>query len=183
MRNTCWRVITGAPCSGKTSVISELARLGYRVVQETARAYIDEELERGRDLLQIKADPLPFERMILNRKIEIESALPDSEIIFLDRAIPDSIAYFELEGLDPEEPRSKSREFRYASVFLMDRLRFETDRVRTETDRMAATLDRLLETSYVELGYPVVRVPVLSVKKRCRFILDIVQGRSNDGFL
>jgi predicted ATPase len=177
MRNTCWNVITGAPCSGKTSVISELARLDYRVVQETARAYIDEELKRGRDLSQIKADPLLFERKILNRKIEIETALPDSEIIFLDRAIPDSIAYFELEGLDPEVPRSKSSDIRYASVFMLNRLRFVTDRVRTEDDRMAATLDRLLETSYVDLGYPVVRVPVLSVKKRCRFILDIVQGR------
>jgi len=176
MRNTCWSVITGAPCSGKTSVISELARQGFRVVQETARTYIDGELKRGRDLLQIKTDSLLFERRILNIKIEVESALPADETIFLDRAIPDSIAYFELEGLDPEEPRSKSSDIRYASVFMLNRLRFETDRVRTEDDRMAATLDRLLETSYVDLGYPVVRVPVLSVKERCRFIFDIVQS-------
>jgi predicted ATPase len=38
---TNWYVITGAPCSGKTSVIRELEKRGYRVVHEVARAYIE----------------------------------------------------------------------------------------------------------------------------------------------
>ena len=31
---TNWHVITGAPCSGKTTVIRELERRGYSVVHE-----------------------------------------------------------------------------------------------------------------------------------------------------
>ncbi|MBW2239191.1 MAG: AAA family ATPase [Deltaproteobacteria bacterium] len=34
MQQTNWHVITGAPCSGKTSVICELERRGHPVVHE-----------------------------------------------------------------------------------------------------------------------------------------------------
>jgi len=56
MQQTNWHVITGAPCSGKTSVICELERLGHPVVHEAARAYIDKELEKGKTMARIKAD-------------------------------------------------------------------------------------------------------------------------------
>ena len=46
---TNWYVITGAPSSGKSSVIRELENLGYRVVHEVARAYIEEELKKGKN--------------------------------------------------------------------------------------------------------------------------------------
>jgi predicted ATPase len=61
MRYTNWYVITGAPSSGKTSVICDLEKLGYRVVHEVARAYLDEQLQKGKRLKQIKADSLSFE--------------------------------------------------------------------------------------------------------------------------
>ena len=171
MRYTNWNVITGAPSSGKTSVICELEKLGYRVVHEVARAYIDEELQKGKSLKQIKADQLYFERHILYKKIEIEEALPDDEVIFLDRAIPDSIAYFKLEQLNPDEPTEKSRAIRYNKIFLFDRLWLENDPVRSEDDKIATQLERLLESSYRNLGYKVIRVPIFSVKLRTDFIL------------
>ena len=111
MRKTNWYVITGAPCSGKSSVIDELEQLGYRVVHEVARAYIDEELKKGKTLEQIKADGLAFERNILFKKINIEESLPKDTIVFLDRAVPDSMAYFRLEGLNTEEPEEKAFSF------------------------------------------------------------------------
>ncbi len=172
LKHTNWYVITGAPCSGKTSVILELAGLGHRVVHEAARAYIDAELKKGKRLQELKADPLVFERRILYRKIDTESALPGDEIIFLDRAIPDSIAYFQIEGLDPAEPEEKSRLIRYKKVFLFERLRFETDPVRSEDDLLAESLDRHLEISYRGLGYDVVRVPVLPVRDRTRLLIQ-----------
>lgn len=171
MRYTNWNVITGAPSSGKTSVIYELEKLGYRVVHEVARAYIDEELQKGKSLKEIKADQLVFERHILHKKIEIEKALPDDEVIFLDRAIPDSIAYFKLEQLNSDEPREKSRAIRYHKIFLFDRLGLESDPVRSEDDRIASQLERLLECIYHTLGYKVIRVPIFSVKLRTDFIL------------
>ncbi|MBW1726234.1 MAG: AAA family ATPase [Deltaproteobacteria bacterium] len=55
MQRTNWYVTTGAPCSGKTAVISALEQLGYPVVHEVARAYIDEELKKGKSIAKIKS--------------------------------------------------------------------------------------------------------------------------------
>ncbi|MBI5897255.1 MAG: ATP-binding protein, partial [Desulfobacterales bacterium] len=91
---TRWQVITGAPCSGKTALIENLARRGHPVVPETARAYINLRLAQGLALSQIKADPLRFERSILLEKVALETALPKDRLVFMDRAIPDSVAYY-----------------------------------------------------------------------------------------
>ena len=96
MCRTNWHVITGAPCSGKTAVIQELEKRGYKVIHETARAYIDRRLNEGLPLQTIKADQQQFENHILDEKIRIESSLPRNETFFFDRGIPDSIAYFKL---------------------------------------------------------------------------------------
>jgi len=174
MRRTNWYVITGAPCSGKTAVINELEKRGYRVVHETARAYIDQQLAAGRRLDQIKADERAFENHILNAKLAIESALPANETIFLDRGIPDSIAYFKLTGLNPAEPVSKSSLLRYRRIFFFARLGFSADRVRSEDEQTAKKLDALLLESYRMLDYEVVHVPVLSIEKRVEFILKLL---------
>ena len=168
---TQWCVITGAPSSGKTAVILQLAHWGCRVVHEAARGYIEQELEKGRTLQEIKADPLHFERRILLKKIDIESQLPATERLFLDRGVPDSIAYFRFEGLDSSEPERFSRLVRYRRVFFFDRLQFTRDAVRSEDDDSAETLERLLEVSYRELGYDLIRVPVMTVAERTRLVL------------
>ena len=122
MRKTKWIIITGAPCSGKSSVVSGFENLGYRVIHETARAYIDELLKSGKSLQEIKADLLGFERALLYRKINIEAGLPENETIFFDRGLPDSIAYFLSAGLDPSEPIEKSGSVRYQMIFHFQRL-------------------------------------------------------------
>ena len=75
MQAVKWHVVTGAPCSGKTSVIVELEAKGFQVVHEIARAYIDDELQKGRRIDEIKFDELAFERAILARKVAVESSL------------------------------------------------------------------------------------------------------------
>ena len=175
MKKTNWHVITGAPCAGKTAVILELERRGYAVVQEVARTYIDAEISKGRDLGQIKADLPAFEEHILKTKVRIEAGLDPDTVVFLDRAVPDSIAYYQLAGLDPAEPFKCSSGFRYRKIFLFERIRFQTDAVRSEDDRIAARLDRLLESTYRKLGYNSVRVPLLPVNDRTQFILQYLE--------
>jgi predicted ATPase len=172
MRKTNWYVITGAPCSGKTSVISRIEQLGYRVVHETARAYINDELNTGRTLDEIKADMFIFESSIFYRKIKIEAALPEKAIIFLDRAIPDSVAYFRFAGLDPKEPEEISPGIRYRKIFLFDRLRIKQDEVRNENEEDSIVIDRLIEEAYRNLGYGITRVPVLPLERRVDFVLE-----------
>jgi len=172
MKKTNWHVITGAPCAGKTAVILELERRGYTVVHEVARAYIDAEIGKGRDLRQIKADLPVFEGHILKTKVRIEAGLDPEDIVFLDRAVPDSIAYYQLTGLDPAEPFERSRAMRYKQIFLFERIQFKTDAVRSEDDHIAAGLDRLLEAAYRKLGYTPVRVPLMPVDERVDYVLE-----------
>jgi predicted ATPase len=170
-RRTRWCVITGAPCSGKTAVVNELARRGFAVVQEAARAFIDAELQKGRRLEEIKADPARFERDIFLAKLAVEARLPADERLFFDRALPDSIAYFRLEGLDATEPQQQSRRIRYRRVFLFERIEFMRDSVRSEDADTAARIERLIEEAYTGLGYAMVRVPVVPVAERADFVL------------
>jgi predicted ATPase len=43
---TNWHVITGAPSSGKTTLIDQLAAKGFRTVPEGARLYIERDNQR-----------------------------------------------------------------------------------------------------------------------------------------
>ncbi len=174
---TRWCVITGAPCSGKTTVIDILARQGFQTALEEARAYIDEELDKGRTIEEIRSDLLTFERNILHRKIRSEEGLPREERVFLDRALPDSVAYYRMDGLDPEEPLAFARKYRYERVFFFEPLKFQKDRVRAEDEERAQRLDWLLSSAYHSLGYDLIRVPVVSIPERVRLVLTAL----NDG--
>jgi predicted ATPase len=105
-------------------------------------------------------------------KVRIESTLRKDAIIFFDRGVPDSIAYYKLNGLDSVEPFQKSREVRYQNVFFLESLRFLADPVRSENEQTARRLGRLIEESYQSLGYDLIQVPLLSVEERTQFVLE-----------
>jgi predicted ATPase len=170
MSETNWYVVTGAPSSGKTTLVRELEKLGYRVVHEVARTHIEQQMARGQTLEEVRADKKSFENSILNAKIAIEADLSEDEVIILDRAIPDSIAYFEVAGLDTKGAIVKSPRNRYKKVFLLDRLPYQADHARVE-DKTAVSLDQGLEQSYRMLGYDVIRVAVMPIEDRTKFIL------------
>ena len=41
---TRWHVITGAPCSGKTTLIDLVARKGFQTIPEVGREYVEREI-------------------------------------------------------------------------------------------------------------------------------------------
>ncbi|MCD4694403.1 ATP-binding protein [bacterium] len=174
MKLNNWYVITGAPNSGKTSVVKLLEREGYIVEYETARVYIDKEIEKGRIIKEIRRNELEFQKGILDLKVEIEKKLPEDKIIFFDRAIPDSEAYYKLCGLEGdkhlEEVVKKSS---YKKIFLFDLLPYKKDYARTESEEDQKKIQELLEQTYKKLNIPVVNVPKMSSKEeRLVFILN-----------
>jgi predicted ATPase len=62
---TNWHVITGAPCSGKTTLIGELAAKGFRTVPESGRAYVERERAQGRTTDELLEDGAALQRGIL----------------------------------------------------------------------------------------------------------------------
>ena len=169
---TNWCVITGAPSSGKTTVIKELGRFGYKVKHDLVRTYIEDRLESGHSLEDVRGNPERFYRDVVRLNVQAEKKLPTNETIIFDNAVPDNIAYKLINGLEPgPELLRVSGLFQYARVFVFDRFPVTQDGVRTESEEMASELDRLLEKSYADLGYEVTRVPIMPVKDRVDFLM------------
>lgn len=168
-----WYVITGTLSSGKTTVIRKLAERGFRTVPELARVYIDEELAKGKSIEEIRVNELEFQQRILQMKIDVEKTLPKDETVFLDRGIPDSVAYYKLSGLEKDNFLENTvSECSYAKVFLLDMVEYKKDYARTETDEERREIQHLLEAAYTEYGFEVVKVPVMETKdERVGFIL------------
>lgn len=170
---TNWHVITGAPCCGKTTLIDRLGDKGFRTVEEIARQYLDNEVAKGRTIEEIHAHPSSRDRGIKDMQMEIEAELRAVEFCFLDRALPDSLAFFRIAGLNPNEFLTECFHHRYASVFILEPLPFQSDDQRVEEFELAAGfLDEWHTRDYQSLGYDVVRVPVLPPEERLMFVLE-----------
>jgi predicted ATPase len=169
---TSWHVITGAPCCGKTTLIDHLTDKGFRTVPETAHLYIEKELASGRKLNEILKDRVNVQGILIEMQLEIERELQANEVTFLDRALPDSLAFNRYVGLSPNDLLSECFHHRYASVFILDPIPFQENGVRDADSGVVAYLDEWLARDYSTLGYRVVRVPVLAPQERLAFVLE-----------
>lgn len=171
MKTLPWYVLTGGPCAGKTTTINELARRGYPVLAEPARLIIDEKLAAGLSIEQIVTDPdwLPS---VVRRAYQQESAVPKDEMYFFDRALPDSLAYYGLAGLEQDDFfKTALKELRYSKVFLLELVDYEKDHARSETAEEARAIHVRIRQGYESEGYEIVPVPVMPVVDRVDYIL------------
>jgi predicted ATPase len=168
---TNWHVITGASCSGKTTLINQLSEIGLLTAAETARAYFDREIARGRTIEQIRENITAVQQAIDDMQSRLEHGLNPHETIFLDRALPDSITFYRVAGLNPNEILAACFHHCYANVFLLDRLPFLRKKMLGPEDEISASfVDKWLERDYSALGYRVVRVPFLPPEERLAFV-------------
>ena len=102
-----------------------------------------------------------------------ELQLDPQQTVFLDRALPDSLAYYRFLGLAPGTALLGALAgARYATVFLLDLLPLASDYARTEDPAAQRRIHDLLGLVYQELGFPVVTVPALAPDARVDFILE-----------
>lgn len=167
-----WYVITGAPCSGKTTVTRNLIERGFDVVPEVARTYIDDSIAKGISVDELRSDELKFQNEVLDQKIELEETLPKT-LTFFDRGIPDSYAYLKFLGISDPDILQKSLKGQYVKVFLLDPCVYKQDYARTESAEDQEVLHNLLHEAYEKSGATIVSVPVFSTKEaRVDFILN-----------
>jgi predicted ATPase len=169
---TNWHVIAGAPSCGKTTLIGQLADQGFRTVPEGARLYIEKEMARGRTIDEIHANAAARQRGIKDMHLSIEGGLRATDVAFLDRAIPDCLAWDRLFGLNPNELLPECFHHRYASVFILAPLPYEKNGIRLKDASIVGYLDEWHVRDYTALGYDVVRVPVLAPEERLAFVLE-----------
>jgi predicted ATPase len=176
---TNWCVITGGPSSGKTTTVNILRERGYVTTIEHARHYIDTQRVSGRTIEEIRANQRAFQRGILDMQVAEEKALDPRAQVFLDRALPDALAYYRFLGLTPDDGYlSLIRPRRYRAVFVLDLLPLAADYARTEDQTAQVQIHRLLTEVYAELGYLPLAVPALPPDQRVDFILGALNGTS-----
>jgi len=170
---TNWCVITGGPSSGKSTVIRLLKDLGYHTTIELARHYIDLQRMNGLSTDEIRANQRQFQHNVLNLQIELERRLDPEELIFLDRGLPDELAYYQYFNLAPDEKLIEYLDQRiYKKIFIMDLLPLHKDYARTEDVAAQRALHELIIATYMKRSEPVVMVPVLPPKERVQLIID-----------
>lgn len=167
---TNWFVFSGRSSSGISTTLAELAKQGFRTISEAARTYINEQLGKGLTIQEIRKDEASFQRAVLKKKIEIENNLPKEELILFDRAIPDSVPYYEVNGIDPQEALAVCEPGLYKKIFFLEPVNYIKDYARTESEETLNKLTARLKQTYLDLGYQVVAIPALSVEERVKLI-------------
>ena len=168
-----WYVITGGPSSSKTTTVNMLSERGYKTTIEHARHYIDTMHQGGRTVEEIRSNQMEFQAGVLEMQIEQEAILSADEIIFLDRAIPDALAYYRFLNLAVDERLSKALETAsYKKIFILSLLPFVKDYARTEDEDAQKKIHSLLVDVYTSLPSPVIHVPALSPEDRVSFIIN-----------
>ena len=169
---TNWYVITGGPSSGKTTTVNLLKAKGYKTTVEHARHYLDTKRNSGKTVEEVRKHQAEFQLAILDMQIEQEKSLSPDDVIFLDRAIPDALAYYRFLNLPEDETLLEAlRTVSYKKIFILDCLPFVKDYARTEDEVAQKKIQALLAEVYESLPFPVIYVPVLQPEERFDFIL------------
>lgn len=176
---TNWYVLTGGPGSGKTTTVNLLNERGYKTTIEHARHYVDTQRVTGKTVEEIRKNQKEFQLGILDMQIEQESQLSPKDVVFLDRALPDALAYYRFLNLPVDEKLTEAlRTISYKKIFILDTLPLVNDYARTEDEAAQKRLHSLLVEVYTALRFPIVQVPVLPPEVRVDFILENIERDS-----
>mgnify|MGYP001581106973 CR=1 FL=1 len=186
-------VIAGGPGTGKTSIINGLEKRGYRILKEAARE-ISKKDKRfiGKSILEINKKD--FQNAILDFQIKqikelekIKNGEEEKEIIFFDRGLGDTLAYYNLYKLKTTKDKiNKIKNIKYEKIFVLDFLNvYKNDKLRKESEEEQEKIHEEIIEMYNKLGYKerIITIPFMSVKKRVNFILNkIIAKNYNTSF-
>ncbi|GGG84902.1 AAA family ATPase [Edaphobacter dinghuensis] len=176
-------VIGGGPGAGKTTVLGELERRGFKHVAEVARQIIQEQVRDGGNALPwsdtARYCALMLKRSIASYEEHASREFASVEVTFFDRGIPDTLCYARLVGLPEDQIVEACRKYRYAQrVFLAPPWKeiYARDAERKQSFGEAERTYELMTQTYEDCGYEVVEIPRVSVEERVDFILSMMRG-------
>jgi predicted ATPase len=168
-------ILTGAPGTGKSTLLQELSTQGVTVMNEPARQILKEQRAIGGRALP-EVDPGLFIQMMRERATaQYQAALRCSGPVIFDRGMPDFIAYTRHFNLNEEDDLKAAHEFRYAAqVFICTPWEaiYTTDSERKMSFAAVQDFHESLVKIYQDLGYRLCELPRLNVRERARFLRD-----------
>ena len=172
-------VLSGCSGGGKSTLIAELARRGFRTVEEPGRVIVREEQEKGGKVLPW-VNPEAFADRAINMFIaSFDVAVQHEGPSFFDRSFIDAISFLKhSSGTISQEHSNLLREKRYAeTVFLTPPWPevFENDAERQLSFDLAVEEYQRLVQSYSEFGYSPIVLPKTSIDERAEFVMSFLQ--------
>src|ERR1700679_3948193 len=170
-------VITGGPGSGKTTVLAELARRGHSCIPEDARAVIQEQIVSGGNavpwLATSRVAHLLMEGSIATYRAQ--AAKNSQAPVYFDRGVGDAFTCAGLVGHTlSTHLQEQASTCRYRNpIFLAPYWPaiYTTDAERRQTIEEAERTEHAIVHTYKDLGYEIVRLPLVSAAERADFIL------------
>lgn len=174
-------VVTGASGSGKSSIISELARRGYACIEEVGRQIVREQNLIGGDATPWQ-NHAEFMKLLLSRSVRAyDSVLESKSPVFFDRALPECLGYAKsLGGAAQAEALRQISTLRYNScVFVAPPWReiYSTDAERRHSFERGVAYHKDELAAYVECGYSLLEIPRGSVDARATFVTSHALSR------
>ena len=169
-------VIIGGPGTGKTTIIDGLVAKGYCCYPEISREVTLEAKKQGIEQLFLEK-PLLFSELLLEgRKKQFQNATKEPhEVVFIDRGIPDVLAYMHYIGDSyPATFDTACREHTYSKIFILPPWEeiYISDNERYENFEQAKLIYNHLTETYQNYGYKLIEVPKDTMDNRILFILD-----------
>ncbi|MFA5855833.1 MAG: ATP-binding protein [Candidatus Pacearchaeota archaeon] len=167
-------VLTGGASCGKTTLLGELRRRGYQVIEEAATDILEDRADRIVNSEEIELR----QKLIFRRSLRRENYDFGSNMVFFDRGLVDCLVYSQYYlGRIPDEIKNFDCSKRYDDIFVLDRLNFEKNHVRIEKDNDEAEKIHQLIIEYYKInGYNPIFVPLMKVEERAYFILNYLKG-------
>jgi predicted ATPase len=165
-------ILTGAPGSGKTAILSRLSG-EFRCVGEPAREVLAEQRATGGTGTWDQDSSL-FVHLLLQRSIEkYETAQGSGGTVIFDRGVPDCVVYAARAGVDPAPGLAAIDKCRYQPhVLFLEPWSdiYETDEERVMSFDDTVSFSEMLRDVYERSGYTLVVVPNGSVEDRAAFV-------------
>lgn len=171
-------ILTGAPGSGKTSILKAIQKHGMRVVDEPARQILQEQRSIDGQGAFDKDSHL-FKELILSRTLHTYRQFDGiKEPVVYDRGLPDVIAYSDCFGLSRDAEVLASELYRYQSIVFYAppwKEIFKQDDERRISFNEAKNFGNNLVKIYQNLGYQLEYIPFDVVDKRATYIINKIE--------
>lgn len=173
MINEKYIIVTGAPGTGKSSLLRLIEDEGFKVIEEPAREILSEQREiDGNGIPELNTEL--FRDLILSRSISKYLSTFDTEkYTFFDRGVLDTAAYSDLFNLSSDIDVNAAKRYKANNnVFIAPPWKeiFVNDRERKMSFEATFYFNESLKNYYFKLGYNLIELPLSDVRTRVEFI-------------
>lgn len=176
-------VITGAPGTGKTSIVNGLEKKGFHCFHEIIRDMTSQAKKEGNpenmvsNPLVFVEDALQFNKDLLYGRANHfnESLKSKVSMNIFDRGIPDVLAYMDFFDQEyGQEFISVCEAHKYDAIFIAPPWKeiYTSDNERLESFDEAQELHDALMNTYTQFGYNPIIIPKKPIVERVSFVLE-----------